>query len=67
MNKLTAPRPLLVDAPSDSGFVTTSWGEQAARGFAPLRPRGGWRCWFMVPRQGSDRRATCIARMMRSS
>src|SRR2546429_7764413 len=29
MNKLTAPRPLLVDSPSDSGFATTSWGEQA--------------------------------------
>src|SRR5260370_1109986 len=29
MNKLPAPRPLLVDSPSDSGFATTSWGEQA--------------------------------------
>ena len=29
MNKLTAPRPLLVDSPSDSGFATTSWGEHA--------------------------------------
>jgi len=29
MNKQTAPRPLLVDSPSDSGFATTSWGEQA--------------------------------------
>jgi hypothetical protein len=29
MNKLTAPRPLLVDSPSDSGLATTSWGEQA--------------------------------------
>ena len=29
MNKLIAPRPLLVDSPSDSGFATTSWGEQA--------------------------------------
>jgi mannose-6-phosphate isomerase-like protein (cupin superfamily) len=29
MNKLTAPRRLLVDSPSDSGFATTSWGEQA--------------------------------------
>src|SRR2546430_14898857 len=29
MNNLPAPRPLLVDSPSDSGFVTTSWGEQA--------------------------------------
>jgi hypothetical protein len=29
MNKLTAPRPLLVVSPSDSGFATTSWGEQA--------------------------------------
>ena len=29
MNKLTAPRPLLVDSPSDSGFAITSWGEQA--------------------------------------
>jgi quercetin dioxygenase-like cupin family protein len=29
MNKQTAPRPLLVDSPSDSGFATTSWGEHA--------------------------------------
>ena len=29
MNKLKAPRPLLVDSPSESGFATTSWGEQA--------------------------------------
>src|SRR6202051_949426 len=34
-----------------------------ARGFAPLRPRGGWRCCSIVPRQASDRRVTCIARM----
>jgi mannose-6-phosphate isomerase-like protein (cupin superfamily) len=29
MNKLTDPRPLLVDSSSDAGFATTSWGEQA--------------------------------------
>jgi mannose-6-phosphate isomerase-like protein (cupin superfamily) len=29
MNDLTDPRPLLVDTHCDSGFATTSWGEQA--------------------------------------
>ena len=29
MNKLPDPRPLLVDSPSDVGFATTCWGEQA--------------------------------------
>lgn len=40
MNKLTAPRPLLVDSPSDAGFAATSWGEQARRRIRGVETEG---------------------------
>ncbi|MBV8139179.1 MAG: hypothetical protein JO121_26640 [Deltaproteobacteria bacterium] len=67
MSKLTAPRPLLVDSPSDSGFATTSWGEQARPRLHAAETEGRLAVLFYVPRQASGRHATCIARMMRSS